>query len=44
MFVLLGKGNPDTENIRDLNLAMVKHTIFKLLLQPEQPFIVHNLL
>jgi hypothetical protein len=26
MFAALGKGNPDTGNIRGLNLAAVKHT------------------
>jgi hypothetical protein len=47
MFAILGKEKPDTENIRDLNLAVVRHMIVQvitLVLQPEQPFIGHNLL
>jgi hypothetical protein len=38
---------PDTENIRGLNLAVVRHMtvqVIKLPLQPELPLIKHNLL
>jgi hypothetical protein len=41
MFAISSKGKPDVENIRDLNLAMVRHMIvqvIKLVLQPEQTF------
>jgi hypothetical protein len=44
---ILGKEKPNIENIRDLNLAVVRHMIvqvIKLVLQPEQTFIGHNLL
>jgi hypothetical protein len=47
MFAILDKANPDTENIRDLNLAVVRHMIvqvIKLVLQPELLLIGHNLL
>jgi hypothetical protein len=41
MSAVLGKENPDIENIGDLNLAVVRHMIIeviKLVLQPEQTF------
>jgi hypothetical protein len=47
MFAILDKAKPDTENIRDLNLAVVRHMttqMIKLVLQPELPSIGHNLL
>jgi hypothetical protein len=47
MFAILGKEKPDTENIRELNLAVVRYMIvqvIKVVLQLEQPFIGHNLL
>jgi hypothetical protein len=47
MFAILGKAKPDTENIRDLNLAVVRHLVvqvIKLVLQPELPFIGYKLL
>jgi hypothetical protein len=46
MFAILGKEKTDIENIRDLNLAVVRHMIvqmIKLVVQPEQPFIGHDL-
>jgi hypothetical protein len=42
MFAMLDKAKPDTENIRDLNLAVVRHTtvqVIKHVLQPELPMI-----
>jgi hypothetical protein len=47
MFTILDKAKPNTENIRDLNLTVVKHTtvhVIKLVFQPELPLIGHNLL
>jgi hypothetical protein len=47
MFTRLDKAKPDTENIRNLNLAVVRHMgvpVIKLVLQPELPLIRHNLL
>jgi hypothetical protein len=47
MFTILDKAMPDIENIRDLNLAVVRHMtllVIKLVLQPELPLIGHNLL
>jgi hypothetical protein len=47
MFAILDKVKPDTENIRDLNLAVVRHVtvqVTKLVLQPELHLIGHNLL
>jgi hypothetical protein len=47
MFTILDKAKQDTENIRDLNLAVVRHMtvqVNKLVLQPELPLIGHNLL
>jgi hypothetical protein len=47
MLAILDKAKPDTENIRDLNLAVVRHMavqMIKLPLQPELPLIGHNLL
>jgi hypothetical protein len=47
MFAILDKGKPDTENISDLNLAVVRHMtvqVIKLVLQPELPLLGHNLL
>jgi hypothetical protein len=47
MFSILNKAKPDIENIRDLNLAVVKHMavqVIKLVLQPKLPLIGHNLL
>jgi hypothetical protein len=47
MFAILGKEKSDTENIRDLNLAVVRHMtvqVIKLVLQHEQTFISHNML
>jgi hypothetical protein len=41
------KTKPDTENTRDLNLAVVRHItvrVIKLVLQPELSLIGHNLL
>jgi hypothetical protein len=38
MFAMLDKAKPDKENIRDLNLAVVRHMtvlVIKLVLQPE---------
>jgi hypothetical protein len=38
MFAILDKAKPDTENMRDLNLVVVRHLIvevIKLVLQPE---------
>jgi hypothetical protein len=42
MFAILDKAKPDTENIRDLNLAVVRYItvqVIKLVLQPEIPSI-----
>jgi hypothetical protein len=42
MFAILGKENPNTENISALNLAVVRHMIvqvIELVLQPEQTFV-----
>jgi hypothetical protein len=47
MFTILDKAKPDIENIRDLKLAVDRHTIvqvIKLVLQPELPLIGHKLL
>jgi hypothetical protein len=47
MFAILDKAKPDTGNIRDLNLAVVRHMtvqVIKLVLQPEVPLIEHTLL
>jgi hypothetical protein len=47
MLAILEKANPDTENIRDVSLAVVRHVtaqVIKLVLQPELPLIGHNLL
>jgi hypothetical protein len=47
MFATLDKAKHDTENIRDLNLAVVKHMTVQainLVLQPELPLIRHNLM
>jgi hypothetical protein len=47
MFAIMDKAKHDTENIRDLNKAVVRHVtvlVIKLVLQPELPFIRHNLL
>jgi hypothetical protein len=47
VFAIFNKANPDTENIRDLNLAVVRHMtvlVIKHVLQPELPLIEHNLL
>jgi hypothetical protein len=41
MFTILGKEKSHIENIRDLNLAVVRYVIvqvIKLVLQPEQTF------
>jgi hypothetical protein len=46
MSAILDKAKPDTENIRDLNLAVVScMTVqeIELVLQPEILFIGHNL-
>jgi hypothetical protein len=40
IFAILDKAKPDTENIRDLNLAVFRHMtvqMIKLVLQPELP-------
>jgi hypothetical protein len=40
IFAILDKVKPDTENIRDLNMAVVRHVtvlVIKLPLQPELP-------
>jgi hypothetical protein len=40
VFAILDKAKPDTENIRYLNLAVVRHMtvqVIKLVLQPELP-------
>jgi hypothetical protein len=42
MFAILNKAKPDTENIRDLNLAVVRHVavqVIKLVFQPKLPLI-----
>jgi hypothetical protein len=42
MFAILDKANPDTENVRDLNLAVVRYMtvqVIKLVMQPELPLI-----
>jgi hypothetical protein len=47
MFAILDKAKHDTENIRDLNYAVVRHMtvqVIKIVLQPELPLIGHNLL
>jgi hypothetical protein len=47
MFAILDKAKHDAENIRNLNLAVVRHMpvlVIKLVLQPELPLIGHNLL
>jgi hypothetical protein len=47
MFAVLDKAKPNTEHVRDLNLAVVRHMtvqVIKLVLQPELPLIGHNLL
>jgi hypothetical protein len=47
MFAIFDKAKPDTENIKDLNLAVVRHMtvlVTKIVLQPELPLIRHNLL
>jgi hypothetical protein len=47
MFAILDKAKPDTENVRDFNLAVVRHMmvqVIKLMLQPELLFIRLNLL
>jgi hypothetical protein len=47
MFAILDKTKHDTENIRHLNLTVVRHMtvqVIKLVLQPELPLIGHNLL
>jgi hypothetical protein len=46
MFAILDKAKPDTENIRKLNLAVVRYMtipMIKLVLHPELPLIRHNL-
>jgi hypothetical protein len=46
MFAIFNKEKPDTENIRDLNLAVVRHMIVQVIkpvLQPELPFKGHNM-
>jgi hypothetical protein len=43
----LDKANPDTENIRNLNLEVVKHMttqVIKLVLQPELVLLGHSML
>jgi hypothetical protein len=47
MFATVDKAKHDTENIRDLNLAVVRHMtvlVIKLVLQLELPLIRHSLL
>jgi hypothetical protein len=47
MFAILDKAKHDTENIRDLNLAVVRYMtvlVIKIVLQTELPSIRHNLL
>jgi hypothetical protein len=47
MFAMLDKAKPDTENIRHLNMAVVRHMtvqVIKLVLHPELPLIDHNVL
>jgi hypothetical protein len=47
MFATMDKANPDTGNIRGLNLAAVKHTtvqVTRLPLQQELPMTGHDLL
>jgi hypothetical protein len=47
MFTILDKVKPYTENIRDLNWAVVRHVtvqVIKLVLQSELFLIWHNLL
>jgi hypothetical protein len=47
IFVILDKAKPYTENIRGLNLALVRHMtvqVIKLALQTELTLIRHNLL
>jgi hypothetical protein len=47
MFAILDKANPDTGNIRGLNLVAVKHTtvqVTRLLLKQELLMIGHDLL
>jgi hypothetical protein len=47
MFQILDKAKHDTENIRDLNLAVVRHMIvlvIKMVLETELPLTRHNLL
>jgi hypothetical protein len=47
MLSIVDMATPDTENIRDLNLAVVRHMavqMIKLVLQPELPLIGNNLL
>jgi hypothetical protein len=47
MFAILDKTESDTDNTRDLNLAVVRRMIVpvnKFVLQPELPLIGHNLL
>jgi hypothetical protein len=47
MFAKLDKAKPDTENIKYLNMAVVRLVtvlVIKRLLQPELPLIEHNLL
>jgi hypothetical protein len=43
----LDKEKPDIKNIRDLNLAVVRHRILQVIelaLQPEHTFMGHNML
>jgi hypothetical protein len=47
MFTILDNAKHHAENIRDLNLAVVRHMavlVIKLVLQTELPLIRHNLL
>jgi hypothetical protein len=47
MFAILDKAKHDAENIRDLNLAVVRHMIvlvIKIVLQTKLPLIRYNLL
>jgi hypothetical protein len=47
MFTILDKAKPDTENIKDLDLAVVRYMtiqVINLVLQPELPLIGNNLL
>jgi hypothetical protein len=47
MFAILDKAKHDTENIRGLNKAVVRHMnvlVTKIVLQTELPLIRHNLL